>query len=135
MNLEISSPTVQAGFNPAGIGQNKSPQENPKKPIQVTQPPMAEKEVQTAPSTPAAISFDPSKSLENLKTAVKLLNEQLTSSNRGLGFSFDESKKTPVIKVTDLTSGEVIRQIPSEDLLKLAHRIDEFKGILFDNLT
>jgi len=52
-----------------------------------------------------------------------------------LGFSFDESKKTPVIKVTDLTSGEVIRQIPSEDLLKLAHRIDEFKGILFDNLT
>ena len=135
MNIEISSPTVQSGFNPAGIGPSKSLQENPIKPIQVTQPLMAEKEVQKAPSTPAAISFDPSKSLENLKTAVKLLNEQLVSSNRGLGFSFDEAKKTPVIKVTNLTSGEVIRQIPSEDLLKLAHRIDEFKGILFDSLT
>ena len=84
---------------------------------------------------PSTINFDGSKSLENLKSAIKLLNEQMVSTSRGLGFSYDDSKNSPVIKVMNLESGEVIRQIPSEDLLSLAHKIDDLKGILYNKLT
>jgi flagellar protein FlaG len=81
---------------------------------------------------PVEIKYDAALNTQNLKAAVNLLNEQLASNNRGLGFSFDASKNTAVVKVTDLNTGEVVRQIPSEDVLRIARNIDEAKGILFN---
>jgi len=49
--------------------------------------------------------------------------------------SYDESKKTAVIKVTDVNSGEVIRQIPTEAILKMAHHIDAVKGTLYNKIA
>ena len=64
-----------------------------------------------------------------------MLNKQMESTKRGLGFSYDESKKTAVIKVTDVNSGEVIRQIPTEAILKMAHHIDAVKGTLYNKIA
>ena len=88
----------------------------------------------TAPK-PADIKFDAAQATQNLKAAVSLLNEQMASTNRGLGFSFDESKSSAVIKVTDIKTGEVLRQIPTEDVLRMAHKIDDLKGILFNKIA
>ena len=84
---------------------------------------------------PTDIKFDANQATQNLKAAVSMLNEQMASTNRGLGFSFDESKKSAVIKVTDIKSGEVVRQIPSEDVLRMAHKIDDLKGILYNKIA
>jgi flagellar protein FlaG len=88
-----------------------------------------------APPKPNDIKFDPIEATKNLKEAVSLLNHQLAETGRGLGFSFDESKASAVIKVSNINTGEVIRQIPTEDVLRMAHKMDELKGILYNKLV
>jgi len=81
------------------------------------------------------IKYDPNKAREELNTAISMLNKQMQSTQRGLGFSYDDSKKTAVIKVTDINSGEVVRQIPTEEVLKMAHHIDVVKGTLYNKIA
>ena len=84
---------------------------------------------------PSDIKFDQAKATKNLQEAVSLLNKQMQDTGRGLGFSYDESKASPVIKVSNINTGEVVRQIPSEEVIKMAHKIDELKGILYNKIT
>jgi flagellar protein FlaG len=81
------------------------------------------------------IKYDPNKARQDLNTAISMLNKQMQSTQRGLGFSYDDSKKTAVIKVTDINSGEVVRQIPTEAVLKMAHHIDVVKGTLYNKIA
>lgn len=81
---------------------------------------------------PAEIQFDPAKARQNLTAAVSMLNEQMAATKQGLGFSFDEAISGPVIKVSNISTGEVVRQIPTEDVLRMAHHIDDLKGILYN---
>lgn len=84
---------------------------------------------------PVDIKFDPAKARQDLHAAVSMLNEQMASTKQGLGFSFDESINAPVIKVSNIYTGEVVRQIPTEDVLHMAHKIDDLKGILFNKVV
>ena len=84
---------------------------------------------------PSDVKYDPNQARANLSSAISMLNEQLASSGRGLGFSYDGAKNSPVIKVTDLKSGELVRQIPSEEVLKIAHHIDALKGVLYNKIA
>jgi flagellar protein FlaG len=70
-----------------------------------------------------------------LSAAIGMLNKQMETTKRGLGFSYDESKKMAVVKVTDAASGEVVRQIPTEQVLKMAHQIDAYKGLLYNKVA
>ena len=105
----------------------------------VSAPHAAEIKVPASPKVvapkPVAIQFDPAKAKQNLAAAVNLLNEQMVSTKRGLGFSFDEATNGPVIKVSNTNTGEVIRQIPTEDVLHMAHKIDDLKGILYNKVA
>ena len=102
-------------------------------------PQAAEIKVPAAPKVvapkPVAIQFDPAKAQQNLAAAVNLLNEQMVSTKRGLGFSFDNATNGPVIKVSNTNTGEVIRQIPTADVLHMAHKIDDLKGILYNKVA
>jgi flagellar protein FlaG len=80
----------------------------------------------------ADIQYDSAQVRQNLHAAVSMLNEQMASTKQGLGFSFDESINAAVIKVSNVSTGEVVRQIPTEDVLHMAHSIDALKGILFN---
>lgn len=75
-----------------------------------------------------------------LESATREVEQFLQSQNRNLAFSVDESTERSVVTVTDSGSGDVIRQIPSEEVLRLAERLDELRtdvgssvGILFNN--
>jgi flagellar protein FlaG len=81
---------------------------------------------------PPKVSYDPAKMRENLQAAVDHLNKQLASSGRSLGFSMDEVINRPVVTVRSTQTGEVIRQIPSEAVIRVAHTLDELKGLLHD---
>ena len=80
---------------------------------------------------PVAIKFDASEVRQNLQEAVKMLNQQMTSTKRGLGFQVDEAVGGPVVTVRSAESGEVVRQIPNEVVVRIAHNIGKYKGLLF----
>jgi flagellar protein FlaG len=84
---------------------------------------------------PVEVKYDPNQARANLSSAINMLNEQMAATQRGLGFSYDSSKSSAVIKVTDVNSGAVVRQIPTEDVLKMAHHIDAMKGILYNKVA
>ena len=56
----------------------------------------------------------------------------MKSSSKELNFSVDEVSKRIMVSVTDRRTGEVIRQVPSEAILKVAHNIEALKGVIFD---
>lgn len=66
-----------------------------------------------------------------IEQAVSSLEAFTQSINRNLSFKLDDSTGRVVVKVTDSVSGEVIRQIPSEEALKLAASLDETRSLLF----
>ena len=69
---------------------------------------------------------------EKVKDAVKEINSELKKLQSELGFFVDKVANDVVITVKRKESGEVVRQIPSETVLKLAHNFEKLKGILLD---
>ena len=74
----------------------------------------------------------PDMSLEKLQAAVEKMNELMQNGNRSLNFSVDDSTEKVVIKVMDLDTEEVVRQIPSEETLKFAEYLEGMVGLIFD---
>ncbi|MGQ0658923.1 MAG: flagellar protein FlaG [Chromatiales bacterium] len=60
-------------------------------------------------------------------------SEQIQSTQRTLRFSVDKASGTMVIKVIDSETKEMIRQIPSEEMLVIASRLEAaITGVLLD---
>ena len=78
------------------------------------------------------LQFDPKQMQKNLQEAIERLNEQMKSHGRQLNFSIDKAIDRTVIQVKNVETGEVIRQIPDETLLRVAHNIEQVKGMLLD---
>lgn len=68
---------------------------------------------------------------QRLENSVSELNDLVQSVQRDLQFSIDELSGSTVIKVLDTKTDEVIRQIPSEEVLALTRNIESLKGVLF----
>ncbi len=81
---------------------------------------------------PVQLQFDEAKAKKNLDEAIKSLNEQLAANKTGLGFSIDKSLNRPVVIVHNTTTGEVVRKIPTEVVIRMAHSIDDMKGLLLN---
>jgi flagellar protein FlaG len=60
----------------------------------------------------------------NVEAAVAQMNEYIQSTQRDLHFSYDKAAGETVVKVLDRSTQQVIRQIPDETFLKLAHSKD-----------
>jgi flagellar protein FlaG len=67
---------------------------------------------------------------ENLREAVKRLNDMMREGNRDLNFSMDEVTDRVVITVKNANTGEVVRQIPDATLMRMAHNLENLKGVL-----
>ena len=57
-----------------------------------------------------------------------------TIHNVDLNFSIHEASGKIVITVMDETTGEVIREIPSREMLNIAAKFDEMVGLIFDQI-
>ncbi|GAB5500256.1 MAG: flagellar protein FlaG [Pseudohongiellaceae bacterium] len=71
---------------------------------------------------------------ERLDAAIQTLNERMAKGPKDLSFSVDEVSKRYLVVVTDQSNGEVIRQVPAEAVLRVAHNIEALKGVLFDQV-
>ncbi len=80
-----------------------------------------------------AIQFDPNEARHSVEAAVNILNQQLKQTNRGLGFRMDEVLNAPVVTVVSERTGEVVRQIPNEVVVRVAHNIERMKGFFFNS--
>jgi flagellar protein FlaG len=78
------------------------------------------------------LQFDPKQMQKNLQDAIERLNEQMKSNGRQLNFSIDKTIDRTIVQVKNAETGEVIRQIPDETLLRVAHNIEQVKGMLLD---
>ncbi|MBI3562472.1 MAG: flagellar protein FlaG [Gammaproteobacteria bacterium] len=65
-------------------------------------------------------------SRDAFEKVVSELQTYVQHSRRNLDFHVDDQTGEVVVKVIDVTNDEVIRQIPSEEMLALAKRIKEF---------
>lgn len=63
---------------------------------------------------------------------VKKLNQFADIENKGIKFEKAEYNNTWIVKVVNKKSGEIVRQIPSEEMQEIAKGIEEFMGSLFD---
>lgn len=91
----------------------------------------------TAPvKAPAPVAkpemVDPAELQKKLEEAVKRLNEQMKDNRRQLGFSVDDRLNRQIVRVTNQETGELVRQIPSEVVIRVANSIENLKGVLFD---
>ncbi len=73
---------------------------------------------------PAGKANTPEPTSEAVKVAVEKLNTQIQSLQRDLSFSIDEDSGRTVVRVIDSETKEVVRQIPSEEVLKLAQQLE-----------
>ena len=67
---------------------------------------------------------------EQLKEAVKATNDFVSLVNNAVEFSLDDDTGITVVKVIDKNTKEVIRQIPSEEMLAIAKALDTVQGLL-----
>jgi flagellar protein FlaG len=83
-------------------------------------------------SEKADLGFDAKETRQNLSEAIDRLNQQLKSSGRGLSFQMNEEINRPVITVHNIQTGEVVRKIPTEEVIRLAKSLEDGKGLFFN---
>ena len=81
------------------------------------------------------INREPIISLKELETKIGELNEAMVSRNQAVLFSIDPKTGKDVVRVTNESTGELIRQMPSVEALKAMQNIDQMMGLIFNKRT
>ena len=75
-------------------------------------------------------------SAEELLQVVAKLNDHVQKIERDLQFSVDDSSGRTVIRVVNSETEEVVRQIPSEEVLRISRnlqdQLDDVTGLIFE---
>lgn len=72
-------------------------------------------------------------SLEQLNAVVAFISETVGQRSIGTEISVDEDLGRVVIQINDKETGELVRQIPGEAFLEIAKRMEDLKGLLYDD--
>jgi flagellar protein FlaG len=67
---------------------------------------------------------------EELHKAVDDISKSMNVMQKGLAFKVDEESGIQVVKVIDVKTGDLIRQIPNEEALNIAQKLNEVAGLL-----
>ena len=85
---------------------------------------------------PVEIKVDMEKLKANLDESIARLNETMRDGGRNLNFAIDQNTAGSfVVLVKNTDTGEVIRKIPNDAVLRIAQSIDALKGMLHNALT
>lgn len=69
---------------------------------------------------------------ERLNKLTDELNQQMDALNTNIKFGFNSEIDSMYIKVTEKNTGRVIRQIPSEEAMRLTAYLKDAIGVIFD---
>lgn len=114
--MGIQSLNGYAGGQPQpAVGAGSSPA--PAAPVAVSQPDLPVQ--QAAPPDP-----------QQIRQAVEQIKAALSTKSSALQFTLDDQTGKTIVRVTDRETGELIRQIPSEEMLEIAKAVDKMQGLL-----
>lgn len=65
-----------------------------------------------------------------VQKAAEQIDRKLAESFSDLRISIDDTLNRPVVRVVNASSGELVRQVPSEEALRIAKRLDALSGLL-----
>ena len=72
--------------------------------------------------------------IEEAREMAETLNETMSDLGTNLGFNVLEDMNNQVIvEITNRQTDELIRQIPSEEMLKIMEKMEELSGLIFDS--
>jgi flagellar protein FlaG len=71
---------------------------------------------------------------DRLERTIESLNVDLKLSETNLSFAVDKISDRVLVSVVNEDTGETVRQVPAEAILKVAHNIEALKGVLFDDM-
>ncbi len=81
-----------------------------------------------APATPPVHALPPV-DIRDLARAIGAVNQMLDPMARTIQFSVDESTGSTVVSLVDKETNEVLRQIPSKEMLSIARALDRVQGL------
>jgi flagellar protein FlaG len=67
---------------------------------------------------------------ETVAAAAQQMQKFVSSMGRSLNFSIDDQTGYNIVRVTNPATGEVVRQMPSDELLRLAHSLNEISALV-----
>jgi flagellar protein FlaG len=87
-----------------------------------------------------SVSNSSESSVEKAKPDLSDITNRVADAQRNLNvmhamnlhFSIHEASGQTIVRVVDEATGEVIREIPSSEMLNLAAKLDEMIGLIFD---
>ena len=91
--------------------------------------------VQAERVLPPAKTTEQNVSQKELEQSIEQIQVMMDLRNRSVEFSTDESSGVRVVKVVDSNSGEVIRQMPAEELLSFMRNLTRMLGTFIDKST
>lgn len=86
-------------------------------------------ELKKASEKPAILSKEVQDRVDDV---LAYLNNEMRMRSRQLKFSVDRQSNSTVIEVVRTDTGQVIRQIPSQELIDLSNNLEKLKGLIFD---
>jgi flagellar protein FlaG len=123
-NIQSAQQSAPAVVQPNISNQAKAPQQSVKSDAQVVAQ-VASTEIKASGVNEAA---QPTR--EVVAKAAADLQEFVSSMGRNLNFSIDESTGYNVVRVVNPDTGELIRQLPSEELLKISRDFQRLNNVL-----
>ena len=129
--MAIESISVNAQTAPVGVITNASPN-RPVVQVEAVEKPVF-KPVPAAPKVD--IDREPIISSQELEVKIAELNEAMASRDQAIVFSTDPSTGKDVVRVSNKSTGELIRQMPSVEALKAMQNIDTMIGLIFSTET
>ncbi|EKD73314.1 MAG: hypothetical protein ACD_45C00364G0001 [uncultured bacterium] len=102
-----------------------------------TAPPSASRQTATTVPDLPGVALEPTTATPNstpigkeeLNSAVKDVRSFIDTFAAQLDFSVDDDSGRTIVKVIDTETKELIRQIPSQEMLEIAKALDNFKGL------
>ena len=91
--------------------------------------------VQAERVLPAAKATSQNVSQKELDQSIEQIQVMMDLRNRSVEFTTDESSGARVVKVVDSNSGDVIRQMPAEELLSFMRNLTRMLGTFIDKST
>jgi flagellar protein FlaG len=80
---------------------------------------------------PDAYGKDPTP--DEVSASIKGIQKILeTATNRQLNFAVNDRFKELVVRISDSKSGEVIKELPSKEFMKLRERLNDLIGMFID---
>jgi len=116
MSASISAVTAQPLRPPAAAGLSASPSPTTGRVRETVAPVPGDKAAEATPTQAGA--------------ALAEINQSLQMALIGVQFEFDKEADTLIAKVVDVETGEVIRQMPSAEMVRMSKALDQLQGLL-----